>query len=313
MKQRIGMVILAIGACLLAGCSMLLSGDKSGEVVAYGGEPLMFELACEDGEHYGFVINEETELVWQDESAFSIWEDTNIEVDDWDVFGCSMYVTVEAGDETYSADDYVDECVRGWYFAEKITVTGVNEDYFAVDYKPVIYLYPEKETKVSVNLDYKGKLTCTYPKYNNGWKVTAKPDGTLTDANGQIYNYLYWEGISFAEYDFSEGFCVSGEETAAFLEDALMKLGLNRQEANEFIVYWLPLMEGNAYNLISFQTEIYTENAQLSVLPKPDTMIRVFMAWKPLEEREEIQPQSLSAPERNGFTVVEWGGTKINE
>ena len=43
----------------------------------------------------------------------------------------------------------------------------------------------------------------------------------------------------------TEGFCVKGEDTAAFLEDALSKLGLNRKEANEFIVYWLPLMEQN--------------------------------------------------------------------
>lgn len=58
--------------------------------------------------------------------------------------------------------------------------------------KPVIYLYPEEETEVSVNLNLNGKLTCTYPKYNNSWTVTAKPDGTLTDKNGMNYNYLYW-------------------------------------------------------------------------------------------------------------------------
>ena len=29
--------------------------------------------------------------------------------------------------------------------------------------KPVIYLYPEKETTVTVKLDYAGTLTCTYP------------------------------------------------------------------------------------------------------------------------------------------------------
>lgn len=29
--------------------------------------------------------------------------------------------------------------------------------------KPVIYLYPEEETAVTVKLDYAGALTCTYP------------------------------------------------------------------------------------------------------------------------------------------------------
>ena len=112
-------------------------------------------------------------------------------------------------------------------------------------HKPVVYLYPEKTTEVSVKLDLPGELTCTYPAYNDGWKVTAAPDGTLTGKNGQTYNYLYWEGETATAYDLSEGFCVAGADTAAFLEEALAKLGLTRKEANEFIVYWLPQMEDN--------------------------------------------------------------------
>lgn len=178
-------------------------------------------------------------------------------------------------------------------------------------YKPVIYLYPEKEMQVFVDLTLDGKLTCTYPAYNNGWKVIASPDGTLTDAKGQIYNYLYWEGETYAQYDLSKGYCVKGEDTAEFLEDALDKLGLNRREANEFIVYWLPLMEQNPYNIISFQTDIYTDAAQLMVNPTPDTIIRVFMAWQKADSYVEIPKQELFAPKRSGFTVVEWGGTEI--
>ena len=180
-----------------------------------------------------------------------------------------------------------------------------------VCYKPVIYLYPEQEAEVSVQLQLDGKLTCTYPAYNTGWTVTAAPDGTLTDAKGQIYNYLYWEGETNAQWDLSQGFCVKGEDTAAFLEDALAKLGLNRKEANEFIVYWLPLMEQNPYNIISFQTDIYTDAAQFQIAPTPDTLIRVFMAWRAADAFTELEEQELTAPERTGFTVVEWGGTQL--
>ncbi len=181
-----------------------------------------------------------------------------------------------------------------------------------VAYKPVIYLYPEKKTDVSVKLTLDGGLICTYPKYNDGWKVTALPDGTLIDAKNQTYNYLYWEGETYAKYDMTKGFCVSGEDTAKFLEQALEKLGLTRREANEFIVYWLPLMEQNPYNIISFQTDIYTEAAKLDVDPAPDTLIRVFMAWYKTDEYVNLPEQELSAPKRSGFTVVEWGGTEIN-
>ena len=185
-----------------------------------------------------------------------------------------------------------------------------DEDELAA--KPVIYLYPEEVTPVTVQLDYDGILTCTYPLYQDKWEVTAAPDGTLTDIDGTQYNYLYWEGISDVTYDFSTGFCVAGKDTAAFLEDALAQLGLNRREANEFIVYWLPLMQENPYNLISFQEEIYTEQAQLTISPAPDTVLRVFMAWTPLEQEVTIVPQTLTAPKRDGFTVVEWGGSRID-
>ena len=178
-------------------------------------------------------------------------------------------------------------------------------------YKPVIYLYPEEETDISVNLILDGRLTCTYPAYNDGWTVTASPDGTLTDAKGRTYNYLYWEGETYARYDLSKGFCVKGEDTAVFLEDALGKLGLTRREANEFIVYWLPQMQDNPYNIIAFQTDIYTNAAKLAVNPAPDTLIRVFMAWQASDTPVVLENQELSAPDRTGFTVVEWGGAEM--
>ena len=95
------------------------------------------------------------------------------------------------------------------------------------------------------------------------------------------------------------------------MEDALSQLGLTRREANEFIVYWLPQMEENPYNLIAFQSDAYTEAARLAITPIPDTVLRVFMAWKPLEEPVELPPQELAGPERSGFTVVEWGGCQV--
>lgn len=180
------------------------------------------------------------------------------------------------------------------------------------DAKPVIYLYPEEETQVEVKLDYEGELTTTYPAYENGWEVLAQPDGTLTDAKtGREYYCLFWEGISENDYDLSKGFVVKGDETQDFLEEALAKLGLTEREANEFIIYWLPQMEGNAYNLISFQGESYTDKATLDITPAPDSVIRVFMAWKGLDAAVEVEPQSLEAIERTGFTVVEWGGCEV--
>ena len=187
---------------------------------------------------------------------------------------------------------------------------GPREEMVAEE-KPVIYLYPETETRVTVKLDLSGELTCTYPAYDGGWVVTAAPDGTLTDEHGQTYNYLYWEGEVANGFDFSKGFCVAGSDTAAFLEDALDRLGLTRREANEFLVYWLPRMQDNPYNLIAFQQEAYTESAKLTVSPRPDSVLRVFMAWKPLARPVDVPAQILPGFERRGFTLVEWGGAEV--
>ena len=177
--------------------------------------------------------------------------------------------------------------------------------------KPVIYLYPEQETTVSVSLDYAGTLTATYPAYENGWHVTAEPDGTLYDENGNEYSYLFWEGENNTDYDFSTGFCVAGADTADFLREKLAEIGLTPREYNEFIVYWLPKMQDNPYNLISFQSEHYTDTAKLDIDPTPDSVLRVFMAWKPLSRAQNIEPQTFTPFARDGFTVVEWGGCEV--
>lgn len=176
--------------------------------------------------------------------------------------------------------------------------------------KPIIYLYPEEETEVEVSLDLSGNLIASWPAYGDGWRVTARPDGTLIDQDGNEYSYLFWEGQSGVEYDFSQGFCVAGEDTGAFLRQILSEMGLTPREYNEFIVYWLPLMQESPYNLISFQRETYEKSARLTITPEPDSLLRVFMAWKPVEEPAEIRAQTFAPFVREGFTAVEWGGCR---
>ncbi|MCR4887618.1 MAG: hypothetical protein K5979_00360 [Ruminococcus sp.] len=183
----------------------------------------------------------------------------------------------------------------------------------AVD-KPVIYLYPEDETDVNVELELtESELSTTYPKYNNGWNVTAYPDGSLLNkADGTHHKYLFWDAVNCrTKFDFSKGFCVAGSDTESFLKEKLTYMGLTEEEMNEFIVYWLPRMEHNPYNLISFQGDAYTNSAKLDITPSPDSLCRVFMTYIPLENAVDIEPQQLETFERKGFTVVEWGGSEI--
>ena len=179
--------------------------------------------------------------------------------------------------------------------------------------KPIIYLYPTEETNVTVTLGNPQNLTHTYPKYENSWNVLAKPNGDLIDLKtGKNLYALYWEGINTVESDMNEGFIVKGEEVVKFLEEKLEILGLNEREQEEFIVYWLPKLESNKYNFIRFQTmEEINKNMPLEIIPTPDTVIRIVMEFKGLENPIEVIEQQLETPLREGFTAVEWGGTEI--
>lgn len=194
-----------------------------------------------------------------------------------------------------------------------LTVSGLANILRTFAAKPIIYIYPENETEVSVKLGNPDKITCSYPKYEGEWSVKASPNGDLVDLKtGRNLYSLYWEGINTNSSKIKDGFVVKGEDTAKFLEEKLEILGLNEREAEEFIIYWLPKMEKNNYNYIRFETiEEINENMPLEINPKPDTLIRVMMDFKGLRKPIDIETQILEKAERNGYTVVEWGGTEL--
>ncbi len=183
--------------------------------------------------------------------------------------------------------------------------------------KPVIYFYPIEKQDISVQLAYKGDIIASYPAIDpisQGWNITAYPNGRLTNhADGKEYSYLFWEGVPWepVEWDLSTGFVVKGSDTREFLQDTLSDIGLTPHEYNEFIVYWYPRMKDNSYNLIHFAGEEYAQTAPLTITPSPDSLLRVFMVFKPLDNYISIEPQHISSFKRKGFTVVEWGGSEI--
>ena len=194
----------------------------------------------------------------------------------------------------------------GWISAHYFTLEGGKE-------KPVIYLYPERTTDVTVRISLTdGRFTKCIPEGDGEWNVTASPDGKLTDkATGKTYDYIFWESTDNTGYDWSEGYVVKGSEAEVFLRGILQEMGLNEKEYTEFIDYWLPRLEKNEYNLISFQTDRYTESARLDVSPSPDSVLRIFMAFKRIDGPVFVTRPDIEPFERNGFTVVEWGGAEV--
>lgn len=182
--------------------------------------------------------------------------------------------------------------------------------------KPAIYLYPkEDKTDVQVKVSFDGEFTALDPEFNipGGWQVQADKNGTIY-LGDKKYPYLFWEGGEMnVPANMYSGFCVAGKDTKKFFEDILPKVGLNKAEADEFIAYWEPLMKNNPYNVISFQGKNYTDAVKMDINPSPDAVIRVFMIWTPSDKLVNIKEQALDpVPARTGFTVVEWGGAKID-
>ena len=195
-----------------------------------------------------------------------------------------------------------------------------------VEEKPVIYLYPEEKQEVQVKFTTPDRLLVDYPAYNpeGGWRVSADPDGTLTDPDTlRTYYSLYYESSRMIEpvswKDAEDGFVVKSEDSAAFLEEKLATLGLTDREAEEMIIYWLPILEQGDAHFIRFEEkDVIEENMGLLINPEPDTVIRIMMTLEELSEEEAaeaektIPEQELQPVTREGFTVVEWGGTRVH-
>ena len=180
--------------------------------------------------------------------------------------------------------------------------------------KPIIYLYSNSEQVVSIKLNNVSSITHSYPKYIDGWSVLAQPGGNLIDlkTNKKLYALYYENNANFNAKLTDEGFIIKGKDTIKFFEEKLSLLGLNDKEKEEFIIYWLPKLENNKYNYIRFaDNDEINRNMVLDINPKPDTIIRVLMIYKKLDYSRNVIEQKIVTPERNGFTVVEWGGIEV--
>ena len=235
------------------------------------------------------------------EGIYIVVQDKNVTYDDLD----KKYQDL-MGEGDKDTMDYGYE----YYYIPSTNEVGKIAMYIGGYAKPVLYLYPKEDnTKVTVKFARPELLTTTYPKYKNTWEVTANKNGDLYDKNNKYYYGLYWEENGSIKVDFSEGFYVTKDNAIEFLEEKLTKIGLNDKERNEFIMYWLPILERNEKNLVYFELTESRENYnKLIINPKPDSLLRIAIHIKKVDKKQNIKKQNLPTFERKGFTAVEWGG-----
>lgn len=177
--------------------------------------------------------------------------------------------------------------------------------------KPAVYLYPEKETQVNVQVHPVGPFTYTNPLYTpEGWRITAFPDGKII-SNTKVFPYLYYEAdipsLLIAKPE--EGYSVKGEGVSKFLSNLLPKLGLNEKETEEMAAYWQDALPQSPYYFVGvIPTSVLDSIAPLEISPKPDTTIRISLFFEQREKFEVIPEPTTTTKARSGFTAVEWGG-----
>jgi hypothetical protein len=191
------------------------------------------------------------------------------------------------------------------------------EDIVIIAKKPVIYLYPTAKIDITVQLDFKGKLLTTFPEYKDKWDVTVYPDGRIFDKKtNRFYASLFWDGSQVfpqEHYNYKDGFVVVKKDLTSFLIQKLEFMGLNNNETNEFVQYWLPILEKNETNCIHFWVNTdYNTISRNIIAPKPETELRIFMEFYAVDKTFKIPEQNLRRTERKGFTLVEWGGSDVS-
>lgn len=178
--------------------------------------------------------------------------------------------------------------------------------------KPVIYLYPEKDIDVSVNVFPQGGVTVSEPEYGNGWYVRASPDGSIFNyRDNSIYTSLFWESESYGNYIARQGFLIPETKKKEKLDEILIRYGLNELERHDFLEYWTKKLHGSDYYYASIlpQHELDTV-APLEITPTPNRVYRIFFNFYPVEKDFVIkEPTVIPIKRDGGFTVVEWGGS----
>lgn len=181
--------------------------------------------------------------------------------------------------------------------------------------KPVIYLYPEKDTLVDVSIRTPGKIVISNPVYpEDGWQnVLAHPDGTLLYQNHQ-YAELFYETAPDVVHEPTNGIVIAQNQLPKTLRSIITQLGLTTPEQDEFLSFWLPRLQKlhSPYIFFSILDPLEKERTDhVRISPKPDTMIAFIAFFKPMKTKFSTKPTLLlpKKPERRGFTAVEWGGT----
>ncbi len=173
--------------------------------------------------------------------------------------------------------------------------------------KPNIYIYPTKETKLTVKINFPngGSVIKSIPEYKNLWEIKVDSTGIINDK----YRYLFYECTAPDLYQYEKGWIVRKDELKEFFESNLKQTGFSEKEILDFIEYWIPILNRSEYYAIYPQyKEELTSIVKLIFSKKPDNLLRVYYVIKECNGEFQIEyTPEIKEINRAGFSVVEWG------
>ncbi|MFV0593525.1 MAG: PKD domain-containing protein [Draconibacterium sp.] len=172
--------------------------------------------------------------------------------------------------------------------------------------KPNIYIYPDSQLNLCLKINFPigGNIVKSIPEYGDGWCFNVDKNGIIDNQ----YTYLFYESIQPDIYQYEKGWCIKKDSLSSFFKQNMKMYNFSNAEIQDFIDYWIPLLNKADYYKIYPQTNKIIDNIiQLDFSEKPDNVYRLFYGIVETDKYYELEKPTILAFNRNGFYVVEWG------
>ena len=182
-------------------------------------------------------------------------------------------------------------------------------------YKPNIYFYAEEKMESDVVFLQENLLTETIPVYQNGWHINVLGDGKIVWEQ-QEFDFLFYESLTDKTLNqYKDGWYISYEKREEALNAVLELYQFNEQETKDFMEFWLNKLEENQnYMMYPQETECVDCQMPMNISPAPDNIRRIWFGFEEVTEaKENVAEPEVHEIERDGFTVVEWGGFLLDK
>lgn len=174
--------------------------------------------------------------------------------------------------------------------------------------KPNIYIYPEQNIELSINIEFPqgGEVIQSIPFYGDGWKINVDTNGIINDT----YNFLFYESRQPDVWQREEGLVINNSELEDFFVGNMKMFGFRGTEITDFIEYWIPKFDSAFYLIYPQTSDIIDPVIEVNFSNPPDNFLRIFYVvegYNSLPDKKLTEPLGNSDFVRKGYFATEWG------